>query len=802
MIDVLNRTFSLHTSHTSYVLHADAAGNLLHLYYGEKIQMREQDIPAILPKQVNQNGCSIIADTIQPTICLDDVCLEVSTRGKGDMREPFVELAYADGSTSSDFRYEGYRLDGIEEVEQTPKGLAGAYGASQTLTIILKELHRDIRLELIYRVFEECDCITRFARIINVGEQEVELRRLMSAQLDTQDREWKITSFHGDWTREMNRYDMLLQAGKYVNDSSTGFSSNKTNPFVMFGSADTQEDFGACYACNLIYSGNHRTYFEAGGHSKMRMLTGMNPDFFTWKLNVGESFDAPEAVLTYSTSGYQDISIHMHRFVREHIVRGEWKHKERPILINSWEACYFKVQESNVLKLAKAAKEIGIELFVLDDGWFGKRDHDRCSLGDWYDNKQKLPQGLGGLADKIRALGMDFGIWVEPEMVNEDSDLYRAHPDWAVRIPGREHSLGRNQMILDLSRKDVQDYIIESMSDVFSRSKTSYVKWDMNRHMSDYYSQALPKQQQGEFAHRYILGLYHVLEELTKRFPQILFEACASGGNRFDLGMLCYMPQVWASDCTDAISRGIIQNGYSYGYPQSVWGSHVSGCPNHQTLRETPLETRFAVASIGLLGYECNLADAKAAELAEMKEEIAIYKKWRKTLQFGQLYRLHAGNRCAYGNMSATSRAIPYDTDVVQWNVVSEDGNEAVGISLQGLVMANFSHHKFRTKGLVDNKTYHFYNRNLKYDVRRMGDLINTLAPIHIKQDSFVHQVVAKCVKLDGEIEDIIVNGSILNKIGVQLSQSYAGTGYEKNTALYQDFDARMYFMEVVAQEQ
>lgn len=798
MIETLNHTFSLHTAHTSYVLHADAVGNLLHLHYGEKLSINEQVLHALLPKQVNQNGCSIIADASLPTVCLDDYCLEISSRGQGDLKEPFVEIEYLDGSRSSDFRYEGYR---IEKEKPIPTGLSGAYGTAQTLVICLKERSHDIHMELFYSIFEECDCITRYARLINNGNEDVKITRLMSAQLDTQAFEWKITSFHGDWTREMNRYDMLLQAGKYVNDSATGFSSNKANPFVMFGDADTGEDHGSCYACNLIYSGNHRTSFEAGGHGKFRMLSGMNPDFFSWVLKPTQSFDSPESVLTHSANGYQDISLHMHAFVREHIVRGTWKYKERPILLNSWEACYFKVQEQRLLKLAKAASEVGIELFVLDDGWFGKRDNDSCSLGDWYDNQEKLPGGLSGLSRKIRALGMSFGIWVEPEMVNEDSDLYRAHPEWAVQIPGKAPSHGRNQLLLDLTNPKVQDYLIESMSDVFTRSKVNYVKWDMNRHMSDYYSQALPKEQQGEFSHRYIIGLYHVLDVLTQRFPKILFEACASGGNRFDLGMLCYMPQIWASDCTDAIGRGIIQNGYSYGYPQSVWSAHVSACPNHQTLRNTPLETRFAVASVGILGYECNLCDANTQELSQIKEQIKLYKSWRHTLQFGQLYRLRTGNGCAYGNLALTSRTIPYHTDIVHWNIVSQDKNKAVGITLQGLVTANYSHHQFKSKGLADEKTYHFYNRVLKYDVRCMGDLINTLAPIHVKQDSCLHRVIAKYVKLDGEIEDITVSGAILNRVGVLLAQSYAGTGYAQNTAIYQDFDARMYLMEAIEEK-
>lgn len=785
MIQADNQLFALHTVHTSYVFMADEVGNLINLHYGEKISVSGQAKEALRQKASNQNGCSIIADTALPNQTLDDVCLELGTRGMGDMREPFVELVYEDGSRTSDFRFESFSIEKKRSLAELPAAY-DEQGEAQSLTVVLKEKNHDVRLELVYSVFEACDCITRYAVLHNDGKQPVKVLRLMSGQLDLPLSEAKVVSFHGDWTREMGRYEVVLQAGKFVSDALTGYSSNKSNPFIMIADAETTEEYGSCYASNLIYSGNHRECVEMGGHAKLRYLTGIHPDTFEWTLGSGEVLEAPEAVFTYSHQGYQQISQQMHLFVREHIVRGEWKRKERPILLNSWEAAYFNFKESNLCKLAKAAKDVGVELFVLDDGWFGKRNADNASLGDWYDNTEKLPQGLAGLSAKIRDMGLDFGIWVEPEMVNEDSDLYRAHPEWAVRIPGQQHACGRNQMILDFSQKEVQDYIVDALSDVFTRGQVSYVKWDMNRHMSDYYSQGLDVERQGEFAHRYMLGLYRVLSRLNEKFPHILFEGCASGGNRFDLGILCYMPQIWASDNTDAISRGVIQNGYSYGYPQSVMGAHVSGCPNHQTLRVTPLATRFAIACGGLLGYECNLCDLKKEELAEIAAQIALYKKWRKTLQFGQLYRLKG------------TRRAPFDTDVIRWNIVGEDADCAVGIVLQGQVISNYSHHTFKTKGLDDDKMYHFYNIPVKYDIHRMGDLVNTIAPIHIKQDSLVHDVVAKFVKLDGEVEDVTVSGSLLNHSGVRLAQSFAGIGFGANTSLYQDYDAKMYFMESV----
>ena len=792
MIIANNDCFALQTAHTTYLFRKDAAGNLLHLYYGESIELDEGQLASVCdllqPVIKNPNGCSLIADTALPAQCLDDVCLEISSRGKGDMREPFVELVLADGSKTSDFRYESFQvIDGLE----SPDGLPGAYDAenqAQSLLITLTDRNSAVKLELIYGVLEECDCITRYARLINGGEETVRVERLMSMQLDMSKGALKINDFHGDWAREMNRNETILRSGKYINDTGVGFSSNRANPLFLWADTETTQDYGDCYATNLIYSGNHREYAEAGGHGKMRILSGINPDFFEWELAGGEVFCAPQAVMTYSHRGYQGVSRQLHHFVREHIVRGEWKHKERPILINSWEAMYFDVQEKKLLRLAKVAAETGIELFVLDDGWFGKRNNDASSLGDWYDNKEKLPEGLAGLSQKLHKLGMKFGIWVEPEMVSEDSDLYREHPDWAVRIPGKEHAFGRNQMILDLTRQEVREYIIESMSDVFTRGQVDYVKWDMNRNMSDYYSQALPTSRQGEFAHRYILGLYQVLYTLTEKFPHILFEGCASGGNRFDLGMLCYMPQIWASDNTDAISRASIQNSYSYGYPQSVIAAHVSGSPNHQTLRITPLPTRFAVASAGILGYECNLCDASREDMEEIRAEILLYKEWRSVLQFGEWYRLY----------ESSEKQSVYDTDVTRWNIVSPDKSKAVGIMIKGQTLANYAYRTFQAKGLDAGSNYHFYNRSLRYDIHRMGDLINTMAPVHVKQDSFLHGAISKFIRLDGEKEDKIVSGAILDQCGIPLAQNYAGTGYEQNTALYQDYDARMYFMEKV----
>ena len=470
------------------------------------------------------------------------------------------------------------------------------------------------------------------------------------------------------------------------------------------------------------------------------------------------------------------MSQNMHHFVKECIVRGRWKNKIRPVLLNSWEASYFDINESKLLKLAKAGKDVGIELFVMDDGWFGKRDDDKSSLGDWHVNRKKLPNGVEGLCKKVNDLGLDFGIWVEPEMVNVDSELYRAHPDWVMDIPGKPHTEGRNQRILDLANPEVVDYLIAQMEKVFSSANIAYVKWDMNRIFSDVYSRYLPADRQGETAHRYILGLYRMMKTLTEEFPDILFEGCSSGGHSCDLGILSFFPQIWASDDTDAVYRANGQTGYSYGYPMNTVSAHVSACPNHQTLRTAPLETRFNVAAFGVCGYECNLCDMKKEELSEIKNQIEIYKNWRDVLQYGDFYRGRSGN-------------------IHEWTCVSRDKTKAVGMIMQELVEPNKQFEQYFPKGLDKKVKYIFSNRDLKYNIKYFGDLVNTASPIHIKQDSLMHNIVSKFVKMQGEKEEYIASGSTLMS-GVKLTQGFAATGYNEETRFFQDFGSRIYFME------
>ncbi len=777
MIRQLDNVFVLDTKNTTYCFRVMDSGHLEHLYYGKRIAIYSaSDAIALFEKQAFSSGSSNVYSEQYPTLTLENVRLEMSSYGKGDIREPFVEITHSDGSTTCDFIYRSSVIfEGKTPLDTMPSSYEDN-GTVHGLTLTLYDAEYGITLELVYSAFEDRDVITRSARLTNNSDRNIRLTRLMSAQLDFEDNGYVFTTFNGNWAREMYRHDHLVNMGKHVNSTYAGTSSSRANPFVMLSRPSTTEDTGLCYGINLIYSGNHYECVDVGAWGKSRFLTGINPASFDFLVAPGESFESPEAVMTVSEDGYNGMSRRMHAFVRECIVRGEWKKKSRPVLLNSWEASYFDINESKLLRLAKEGKDVGIELFVMDDGWFGNRKDDKRSLGDWYVNEKKLPGGIERLAKKINELGLDFGIWVEPEMVNVDSDLYRAHPEWVIDIPDKPHSEGRNQRILDLANPAVVDHLISEMSKIFSCANIAYVKWDMNRIFSDYYSKYLPSERQGEVSHRYILGLYRLMRTLTERFPKILFEGCASGGNRFDLGILSYFPQIWASDDTDAIYRVKGQTGYSYGYPMSTVTAHVSACPNHQTLRVTPIATRFDVAAFGVLGYECNLCDMNAEDLKAIKLQIALYKEWRDVLQYGTFYRGRSGN-------------------LYEWTCVSEDGKRAVGMILQVLSEPNSAFTQYFPKGLLPEARYHFYNFERKVRIKPFGDLVNMISPIHIKQDSLIHNIVDKFVKMPGEVEDYVTSGGVLMS-GVKLKGAFAGTGYDENTRFFSDFSSRMYFME------
>lgn len=785
MIRHIGNAFILDTANTTYAFRVLEIGYLEHLYYGRKIRIEDDDegaVDALIEKHEFVPGNNNVYDSNNGSFTLNDIRLEFSTRGKGDNREPFLEIINTDGSRTSDFVFEDAKITGHKEPMSTLPSSYDEDREGSGLVITLFDRNSELAVELIYHVFEDCDVITRSAKLVNRSRDDVTIRRFMSMQIDSYDSDYVYTTFNGAWIREMGRYDHVLERGKIINDSCVGASSSTSNPFVMFATKNTDENTGTAFGFNLIYSGNHMETVEVSEFGKMRFLSGIAPSGFEYRLAAGEVFEAPEAVMTVAFNGYNSMSHNMHAFVEDHILRGRWAKAERPVLLNSWEAAYFDISESKLLKMAQKARDVGIELFVMDDGWFGHRDDDKSSLGDWYVNKKKLPGGVKGLSDKVHSLGLKFGIWVEPEMISEDSDLYRSHPNWAMRISGRPHSTGRNQMILDLANHEVCEYITDVLTELFASGNVDYVKWDMNRTMTDVYAPSLDAARQGETAHRYIMGLYGILSALTQRFPDILFEGCASGGNRFDLGMLCYFSQIWGSDNTDALERVKIQTGYSYGYPLRTVGAHVSSVPNHQTLRVTPLETRFNVAAFCALGYECNLSDFDSETLAAIKDQVSLYKEWRSVFQTGKFYR---GQNI-------------YDGNTATFNVVSSDRTRSAAFMFQTLTIPNDQRGNIKLYGLSEEYKYHFHNRPFKVDVRLFGDLINTIAPVHVKNGSALHDIISKFVKLDGEQEDICVYGDVLEHAGVMLAPKFSSTGFNDRTRVFPDFASRLYFAEKV----
>ncbi len=785
MIRQIDNAFILETENTTYAFRVLDTGYLEHLYFGPKIRICDGDtavLDALTEKHEFIPGNNNSYDNERSNFTFNDMRLEFSANGKGDNREPFIEVVHADGSRTSDFFFESAKITDEKKPLDTLPSSYDEGSDSCDLTVTLFDKSYDLAVELNYHVFEKCDVITRSAKLINRSRDDVRLLRFMSLMLDEYDSGFIFTTFNGAWIREMDRYDHVLSRGKVVNDSCTGTSSSTANPFVMLSCDTTGENEGIAYGFNLIYSGNHTEIAEVSEFGKLRLLLGINPKGFEYLVGAGSTLESPEAVMTVSAQGFNGMSHNMHSFVEDHILRGKWAKAERPVLLNSWEAAYFDINEQKLLKMAKKARSVGIELFVMDDGWFGRRDDDKSSLGDWWANKKKLPGGVRELSDKIHEMGLKFGIWVEPEMISEDSDLFRGHPDWAMKIPGKPHSPGRNQMILDLANGEVCKYITDVLSQLFKDGAIDYVKWDMNRTMTDVYAPSLPASRQGECAHRYMIGLYRILGELTKRFPDILFEGCASGGNRFDLGMLCYFSQIWGSDDTDAAERVRIQTGYSYGYPLRTVSAHVSSVPNHQTLRVTPLETRFNVAAFASLGYECNLCDLDAGQLEAIKDQISLYKQWRSVFQTGRFYR---------------DKNI-YDGGDVTWNVVSSDGIRSAALIFHTHTRPNDQRGSIRLHGLDKDGKYRFYNMPFKVDIRTFGDLINTVAPIHVKNGSAAHDIISKLFKLNGEKEDVIAYGDALEHAGILLSPQFSSTGFNDRTRVFPDFASRLYFAEKI----
>lgn len=681
--------FYLHTKSSSYIIELLDGRIPMHAYWGETLR---DMVPLTLWESTKGQGF-LAKDTGLDNYLLGSsgtLPMEFPLFGSGDMREPAFHALYEDGSRVTRLEYTYHK---IFKGKPALKGLPSTYcenDEAETLELYLKDSITGLTVCLLYSVFEDKNAITRSVKVENKGDKCIRLLRVDSASVDFYDSDMELMHLHGLWGRERHIERIKMPTGVQRYDSKRGASSHAQNPFLALMESHTNETTGNVHAMNLVYSGSWEGVTEKDPFNSVRMTMGINSFDFCWVLKPDDSFQSPEAVLVHTAKGLGEMSRIYHRLYRENLIRGKFKKAPRPVLVNNWEATYFNFTEEKLLKIAESAKDLGIDLLVLDDGWFGKRNDAKSSLGDWFANTEKLPDGLKGLGEKLNEMGLGFGIWLEPEMVSPDSDLYRAHPDWCIHIDGRSRTLTRCQLTLDLSRKEVCDYIIEAVSNVLESAPISYVKWDMNRNFSEAGSAALAPCHQAELHFRYMLGLYNVLETLTSRFPDVLFEGCSGGGGRFDAGMLYYFPQSWCSDDTDAIERLYIQYGTSMVYPVSSMGAHVSACPNHQLGRTTPFALRGNVAMSGQFGYELDLSKLNDSEKETAKQQVEFYKKHRNTIHYGDMYRLVS----------------PFEEPFASWEFISEDKTEVILFMCVVSAKCDIPPKRVKMQGLEENSVY------------------------------------------------------------------------------------------------
>ncbi len=746
MIEHFNGIYGLHGEGFSCLLRINEHGILELLHFGEPLSTA--DAKAFITKPGLGWGESILLDETSTKSCADSMPLAWSGAGRGDYRESPIEF----GGKSSDFRFVCSRV--FKEHAHSESKLPGATGECETLEITMAQ--PGAQLFLYFSVFG--GVLVRKAVLKNTGKNDIVLTKIMSTVMDIYG-EFDMTTFDGGWISEMRKHKVPVLENRIVSESTTGFSSHRHNPGFILSEPETTEDSGRVYGFNLIWSGNHYASAQRSLQGFTRVMQGISPSDFVKTLAPGESFETPEAVLAFSEKGFSGLSEKMHRFVSENIIPEYWRNRERPVLFNDWEGCMFDFNEARLLGLAKEAKKLGCELFVLDDGWFGKRDSDKAGLGDYSINRRKLPNGISGLAKKINSMGMEFGLWFEPESVNEDSDLYRAHPDWILRDDFAPLK-GRNQFLLDLTKTEVRDYIVENVSGILDSANISYVKWDMNRH-----SIAL-----GTKAYDYIIGLYDVLRRIFGPRPHILLESCSSGGNRFDLGMLCFGPQIWCSDNTDPIERITIQENLSYLYPQSTFGAHVSAAPHAQTLRNTPLCTRGNVSFFGCLGYELDLKHLLGIEKKQIIEQIAFYKKYRRIFQFGKFSRLKNG-----------------------WQV--SDGETTLAAVFRKILPAAPGYEKLRIKNLDKAKVYNFSTFAQKLRVGQFGSLIKHVVPVNLDPNGFILRTADRLITLPDGNQEFKASGAAFSA-GIMLLPLFRGTGYDKEQRTLTDFGSELFIIE------
>lgn len=678
--DENQKSFYLGAGKASYVLHVDEDGRLLNQHWGARVP----------------DGALSPDFSHYPTLASFDprtnaLPWELPTRGSGWYGEPAVAATNAKGDDMVQLTYVSHAIYmGKNRLPGLPATFARREGDAETLEIELMDRLTGLRVTAVYGVFERTGAITRSLRLKNESGEDMQINGVLSASAPVHGSGYDVIHLKGAWARERHVMRQTQGEGEYRIFSQRGASGHEANPFLALCEKNATEFSGEVWAVSLVYSGSFEALSYVNNTENSRLSIGLNPDVFTWKLEPGETFVSPEAAMVYSPDGLNGMSHAFHRLYSENLMRSKWFERDRPILINNWEATYFNFNEEKILQIARRAKELGVEMLVLDDGWFGKRNTDNCSLGDWVVNPEKLPGGLNGLSDRLHDLGLKFGLWFEPEMISPDSDLYRAHPDWCLHVDGRARVEMRNQLILDLSRKEVQDYIIESVSAVLESARIEYVKWDMNRNMTEPFSGAQTPERQKETQHRYILGLYRVLEEITARFPEILFESCSGGGGRFDPGMLYYMPQTWTSDDSDAVERMFIQYGTSFVYPPCAMGAHVSAVPNHQTGRTTAMQTRGDVALGGNFGFELDLSQLSDADAETVRRLIEREKQVRTLVRTGEFTRLLS----------------PFDHPYAAWQFRARDNSEALICAYRLMTRPATPHLLLRASGLDESAVY------------------------------------------------------------------------------------------------
>ena len=681
------KIFHLQTPESSYQILISHKGHISHVYYGTKIG---DDDLSYLTRQMEYgfSGQEIFREKHS---LLDFLPMEYPTDGIGDFRESALAISDATNHNGVELIYKNHKI--IEETVQIP-GLPCVFAEkskSKTLVITTEDAVLNVEVDLYYSVFDDCDAIVRWAKIKNNSSQTIFVNKALSAAFDMDDNNFDMITLHGSWARERHIDRRPIHMGKQGVVSKRGETSHQEHPFLAILDKTATENAGNVYGVNFIYSGNFVAEVQKNQFDSLRVTMGINPENFSWKLNSGDAFETPQAVLVFSDKGLNGMSHAFHDLYREHLLRSPFKAKPRPILINNWEATYFNFNTEKLLEIARQSKKDGIEMLVMDDGWFGKRNSDNCSLGDWVVNEEKINGGLKNLVEQVNKIGLKFGIWFEPEMISPDSDVFRAHPDWAIQIPGREPGMSREQLVLDIVNPEARNFAYESVAKILKSANIEYVKWDMNRQLSDIGTPSLPADQLGEYFHRYVLAVYEMQERLITDFPNLLLENCSGGGARFDPGMLYYSPQIWCSDDTDAIERLSIQEGTALMYPLSSMGAHVSVCPNHAVGRVTPFKTRGYVALSGTFGYELDITKLSDEEHSQVQRQVQLYKEYSDIVRNGDYYRI-----------ASYSQNNQFDC----WASISKDKKQALITFVQVLNHPNYKSIFIKIPGLAQDKKY------------------------------------------------------------------------------------------------